>query len=342
MQVGYTYDPAHTAHREAGHPERPERLARTMALLAERGALGRLTAVEPTEADDDALARVHAPAYLGVLDAVCARGGGLLDPDTYATAESCALARRAAGGLLRLTDAVLAGQLDSGFALARPPGHHARPFAAMGFCLLSNVALAARHAQAQHGVARVMIVDFDVHHGNGTQEVFEADPSVLVVSSHRFPFYPGTGAITETGAGPGAGATVNIPLPAGTADAELLALYRRVLFPLADRFRPELVLVSAGYDAHHRDPLGDCALSVRGLTDLLLVAMEIADTHADGRLVATLEGGYDVEALGYCVLAAFTVLQDPAAEIEDPFGPAAAPGPSLAALTEDLRALHRL
>lgn len=342
MSTGYTYDPTHTAHAEAGHPERPERLERTMALLAERGALEGLTAIEPAEASHEALERVHPEAYLGVLEAFCARGGGRLDADTYATAASFEVARRAAGGLLRLTDAVLEGELANGFALPRPPGHHARPLAAMGFCLLSNVALAARHAQAAHGLERVMIVDFDVHHGNGTQEAFEADPSVLVVSSHRFPFYPGTGALEETGAGPGEGATVNIPLPAGTADAELLALYRRLLPPLAARFRPELVLVSAGYDAHRLDPLGDCSLSVRGLTDLLLVAMEVAEAHASGRLVATLEGGYDVEALAQCVLAAFTVLQDPAAEVEDPFGPASSPGPSLAALTEELLALHGL
>jgi acetoin utilization deacetylase AcuC-like enzyme len=337
----FTFDDAHTLHRESGHPERPERLAAVRAHLEREGLWDEARRLPTPEAGEGALARVHAEAYLALLDDVAAAGGARLDPDTYATADSIAVAKRAVGGLLGVTDAVLGRRAASGFALTRPPGHHARPFAPMGFCLYANVALAVQHARAVHGVARVLVVDFDVHHGNGTQEVFYDDPDVLVVSSHQHPFWPGTGALTETGAGAGTGTTVNLPLPAGTDDA-LVALYRRVLPPLAARHRPEVVFLSAGYDAHHLDPLGGLALSVAGLADLARLVAEVADAHAGGRLVAALEGGYHTGALAAAVTATFRVLDDPSAEVPDPFGASAAPGPSLAPLADAVRALHAL
>jgi acetoin utilization deacetylase AcuC-like enzyme len=337
----YTFDDAHALHREPGHPERPDRLAAVRTLMEREGLWDAARRLPTPEAGDEALLRVHAEAYLELLEAVAEAGGARLDPDTYATADSFAVARRAAGGLLAVTDAVLGGEAASGFALTRPPGHHARPFAPMGFCLLAHVALAVEHARAVHGVERALVVDFDVHHGNGTQEVFYGDPDVLVVSSQQYPFWPGTGAITETGVGAGEGATVNLPLPAGADDA-VVELYRRVLPPLAARHRPEAFFVSAGYDAHRFDPLGGLALSVAGLTEVVRTILEAADAHAGGRVVLALEGGYHTDALAQAVASTFRVLADPAAEALDPFGPAPASGPPLARLTEAVCALHAL
>lgn len=338
----YSFRDDHTAHRAAGHPERPARLAAVRERLDADPRLGGLLHLRGQEASREALERVHDPAYLDLLDAFCADGGGLLDVDTYATPASARVAREACGDLLAIVDAVAAGRARNGFALVRPPGHHARPAAAMGFCLLAHVAVAARHAQAVHGVDRVLVIDFDVHHGNGTQEVFYADPSVLTFSSHQTDIFPGSGALGEIGDGPGEGFCVNAPLPAGTADAPLLELYRRVLLPLADRFRPELVLVAAGYDAHRLDPIGGLALSIGGLTALMHVALEVADRHAGGRLVASLEGGYNTDVLGHAVAASLRALCDPSAPVYDPFGPTRLPPVSLGALIADLRALHRL
>jgi acetoin utilization deacetylase AcuC-like enzyme len=340
--LAYCFDPTHAGHAEPGHPERPARLDAVVARLEAEGMLARMHRVPALAAPREALERVHDPSYLDLLETASDIGGLRLDPDTYCTPDSFSIACRAAGGTLAVTDAVLGGEAAAGFALVRPPGHHARPFAAMGFCLLSNVAVAVRHAQRAHGVERVLVVDVDVHHGNGTQEVFYDDPSVLFVSSQQAPpFWPGTGALAETGAGAGEGATVNVPLPPGTADG-LVDLYRRVLPPLAARFRPEVVFLSAGYDAHHLDPIGGLALSVAGLAGLARIVAEVADAHAGGRLVAALEGGYHTGALAHGVRATLGVMEDPAAPIDDPFGPALAAGPDLRRLTEALVALHGL
>ncbi|HYE95591.1 MAG TPA: histone deacetylase [Rubricoccaceae bacterium] len=340
--IAYALDPTHALHSDPGHPEGPHRLNAVEDLLLEEGWVERVLRAPALPAPPEALARVHAVEHVELLEALCARGTASLDMDTYATAESYGVAVRAAGGCIAITDAVLEGRASSGFALVRPPGHHARPFAAMGFCLFNNVAVAARHAQAVHGVERVLIVDFDVHHGNGTQEIFYDDPSVLFVSSHQYPYYPGTGALAETGAGPGEGFTVNLPLPGGTTDGPLLDLYRRVLLPLNDRFRPEVVFLSAGYDAHRLDPLGGLALSVAGITDLVRVCSEVAERWAGGRVVAALEGGYHPDALAHSVLSTFRVLDDPSAEASDPFGPSPRLGPSLEQLAGHACALHRL
>jgi acetoin utilization deacetylase AcuC-like enzyme len=339
--LAYAFDPTHVAHAEEGHPERPARLDAVIARLEAEGMLSAMRRVQVDEAPRAALERIHHPSYLDLLDTVAAAGGARLDPDTYCTPASYGIARRAAGGVLAVTDAVLGGDAQAGFALVRPPGHHARGFASMGFCLLANVAIAVRHAQRVHGVRRVLVVDFDVHHGNGTQEAFYEDPDVLVVTSQQFPFWPGTGAITETGAGAGTGATVNIPLPAGTGDA-LATLYERVLPPLAERFQPEAVFVSAGYDAHWHDPVGGLALSIQGLAAIAGVVAGVADAHCGGRLVAALEGGYHVGALASGVLGTLRVMEDGSAHVDDPYGPAPARGSDLVRVTEALVALHGL
>ena len=336
------------AHAQPGHPERPARMAAVRAALAADPGLADLARVAGEPASRAALERVHTPAYLDRLESVCAHGGGDLDADTYATPASLDVARQSCGNLLAVVDAVMDGEVARGFALGRPPGHHARPAAAMGFCLLSNAAVAARHAQAR-GAERVMVVDLDVHHGNGTEEAFFEDPSVLFVSSHQAGLYPGTGALADVGAGPGRGATVNLPVPAGTGD-ELAALYRDVLPPLAARFRPDLVVLSLGSDAHRLDPLAGLRLSVRGLADAATVVRETADAHAGGRVVGTLEGGYHVDAPTSAtnwkstatVAAVLRRFQDPAAEVADPFGPTSQSARDLGPLAEAVRQLHGL
>lgn len=336
------------AHAEPGHPERPERLHAVRKrldadpVLAEARDAGRLVRVDGTEAPREALLRVHTAAHLDGLDALAARGGGHADPDTYVTADSPRIAREACGDLLAAVDHVMDGRARNAFAIGRPPGHHARPSAPMGFCLLSNVAVAARHAQAVHGARRVLVVDIDVHHGNGTEEAFYADPSVVFFSSHQAGLYPGTGRIDDLGEGAGRGATVNLPVPAGTADAGLVGAYRRLLPALAARVRPDLVLLSAGYDAHRLDPLGGLALSVAGITDLVRTVAEVADQHAGGRLVASLEGGYHAEALAHGVASTLRVLLDPSAEASDPFGPTRAPDPDVGPTVDAVARVHGL
>ena len=353
--TAYTLRSDTGAHAEPGHAERPERLAAVAARLAAAPVLaaarldGRLAQIEGDASPGAlraALLRVHSAAYLDALDALAAAGGGAADADTYVTPASPRVAGEALADLLACVDAVMTGAAGNAFAIGRPPGHHARPTAAMGFCLYSNAAVAARHAQAAHGAARVLIVDTDVHHGNGTEEALYDDGTVVFFSSHQAGLYPGTGALGDTGAGAGRGATVNLPVPAGTDDA-LVGAYERLLPALAARVRPDLVILSAGFDAHRLDPLGGLALSIAGLADLARVVARVADEHAGGRLVATLEGGYDAEAggggaLAYGATSTLRVLLDRGAEPDDPFGPTRTPGPNLDALVADVAARHGL
>ncbi len=319
MTTAYCFDPEHVYHKQSGHPEQPARLTLVMARLRETGRLDRMLRVGLREDVDEAIGRVHPAPYSELIAAHCERGGGQLDADTFATSDSWRIARNAVGGLLEVTDVVLDGAADNGFALTRPPGHHARPFASMGFCLLANAAIAARHAQQREGVERVMIVDFDVHHGNGTQEVFESDSSVLVLSSHQDPAYPGTGALNEIGFDDATGTTLNLPYPPGTGDAALVSAYRRLVPLAAERFAPDLILVSAGFDAHFLDPLAQSNLTVGGFADLMRIILAAANEHCEGRLVALLEGGYHPPALAESVRACLTVMEDPTASVEDPF-----------------------
>ncbi|MFO7179915.1 MAG: histone deacetylase [Pseudomonadota bacterium] len=275
------------------HPERPERLlAARRAVDSVRDTLP-FTPLAARDASDEELARVHTRTYLDSLGELSGQWGDL-DPDTYVSPQSVAAARRAAGGSLELVDALLAGRAPLGVALVRPPGHHARPSAAMGFCLLNNVAVAAAHARAR-GVERVLILDWDVHHGNGTEEMFYEDPTVLYVSLHQAPYYPGTGAVNDVGAGAGTGYTVNIPLPPGATDAVYVEAFRRVIAPILDAYRPELALVSAGFDPHVRDPVGGMALTDGGFAAL---ALELrAALPAPCPIGLVLEGGYDTAGL---------------------------------------------
>ncbi|HXX67501.1 MAG TPA: histone deacetylase [Polyangiaceae bacterium] len=275
------------------HPERPERLSAARDAVVGSGVGFRSVNVRP--ATDSELARVHDPAFISSLAKLRGRTG-YLDPDTYVSPESVDVARLAAGSTVSMIDDLIAGPISKGVAILRPPGHHARPARAMGFCLLNNVAIGAAHAHAR-GLERVAVIDWDVHHGNGTQEMFWRDPHVLYVSLHQFPFYPGTGDVGETGDGEGAGYSVNVPLAAGGGDAVYRAAFERVVLPVVDAYAPELVLVSAGFDASARDPLAQMQLSANAFGWMARELARIAEATARGRIALVLEGGYDLVAL---------------------------------------------
>jgi acetoin utilization deacetylase AcuC-like enzyme len=292
-------DPRFDRHAPLGHhPERPERLAAARAaIVALRSGSGgdRFDAVTPRAATDDELARVHSPRFVESLSKL--RGEeGYLDPDTYVSPQSVEVARLAAGSLVAMVDAMIDGPVAKGVALLRPPGHHARPARAMGFCLLNNIAVAAAHARSR-GVGRVAVVDWDVHHGNGTQEMFWREPGVLYVSTHQFPFYPGTGDVDEVGEGPGKGYTVNLPLAGGGGDAVYASAFERVILPVLEAYAPELVLVSAGFDASARDPLAQMQLSPAAFGWMAREVARVTESSARGRMGLVLEGGYDLVAL---------------------------------------------
>lgn len=314
-----------------GHPERPERLRALLDSLEASPVPGTELRAAPL-ATRAQLQRVHWASYLDLVQS--ARGEyAEFDPDTLTGPDSVQAAELAAGAAIAAVESACAG--TPGFALVRPPGHHAERGRAMGFCLYNNVAVAAEHARAALGIERVLIVDWDVHHGNGTQHHFEDRPDVLFFSTHRAPFYPGSGAASEQGRGEGRGATINAPLPEGAGDGDLAASFAELLLPAAERFRPQLVLVSAGFDAHRRDPLGGFACTEEGFAHLTGVVMDIARRHADGRIALTLEGGYDLDALSASVRACLQVLCGAAPP------PAAAPGRAALAMLRDHPACQR-
>ena len=340
--VGYVYDPLYLEHEMPGHPEGPDRLRAIVAHLEEAGVLGRLTPIEPRDARADDIELLHSPGLAETVRKTAERGGGWLDPDTYVAPRSYEAALRSVGGLLAATDAVLDGHVASAFCLVRPPGHHATPTQAMGFCLFNNVALAAVHALERRGLERVAVLDFDVHHGNGTQDCFYADPRVLYVSTHQYPFYPGGGHWAETGEGEGQGTTVNVPLPRGCGREEYLRAYREVAAPLILRFGPQLLFVSAGFDAHFADPLAQMLLDTRGYYEIASLFRELAGELCEGRIVYGLEGGYDLTALAWSVRACIgTLLGEPFAE--DPLGAGpTVPGPDIEAVLAAVKRAHGL
>ncbi len=294
--VGVVEDPRYRDHRApAGHPERPERLAAVEEAIAERTS--RFVPMPSREADDAELLLAHGREHLAQIAAAVSRAPAQLDPDTYVSPASLHVARLAAGSAADLADAVAAGRLDAGFAAVRPPGHHAEPGRAMGFCLFNNVGIAVRAVQRRQQLDRILVVDWDVHHGNGTQALFEEDPSVLFFSTHQFPYYPGTGAATERGWGRGEGETVNVPLPAGCGDDEYVGAFQRILVPLALRYRPQMILVSAGFDAHRDDPLASMEVTRSGFRGMASIVRALADELCEGRVACVLEGGYAPSSL---------------------------------------------
>lgn len=286
----------------AGHPESPNRLRAIMQQLEQSGTLTRVTRIEPRKAEDEWITQIHTPSYVASLNRHAPTSGRVsLDPDTSMSSGSLTAAYLAAGGVLAGVDAIMVGQVDHVFCAVRPPGHHAEAGRAMGFCLFNNVAIAARYVRKKYGLSRVLIIDWDVHHGNGTQHSFEDDPSVLFFSTHQYPHYPGTGRADERGQGAGEGYTINVPMEAGEGDDEYRAIFYKALVPAADAFKPEFVIISAGFDAHKDDPLASMGLTEAGYADLTGIVAGIAKRHAKGRILSSLEGGYNLTALAASV-----------------------------------------
>lgn len=284
-----------------GHPECPERIG--VLLDAINPSAPGCVPIAARPASGDELALVHDGAYVEQVAATEQQPWYAFDADTPTSPRSFEVSRLAAGGVLALIDAVMAGQVQTGFAFVRPPGHHAERDRAMGFCLFNNVAVGAEYLRRRHGIGRVLVVDWDLHHGNGTQHMFERDPGVLYVSMHQYPYYPGTGDAHEVGTGEGEGRTVNVPLPAGCGDAEYGEAFARIVEPIAHAFAPEFVLISAGFDAHARDPLGGMLLTESGYQSMTRRLLQVAGASAGGRCVAVLEGGYDLGAVRACAQA---------------------------------------
>jgi acetoin utilization deacetylase AcuC-like enzyme len=297
MRVGIVRDPIYLEHvMDDFHPESPKRLMSIYAMLDGLDQKD-LVCVTARAATEEEIEFIHEPSYVSTVRATQGLPHRRLDPDTSTSPQSYEAALMAAGGVLRLIDARLAGQVDNGFALVRPPGHHAESGRAMGFCIFNNIAIGARYLELRHGVKRILIMDFDLHHGNGTQHSFYDSPSVLYMSTHQYPFYPGTGWYDEVGQGPGKGFTVNVPLSGGMGDTDYIQVFRDVVVPIADRFRPEFVLVSAGFDIHKRDPLGSMAVTESGFGEMAKILIDLAARTCEGRIVFVLEGGYDLTGL---------------------------------------------
>jgi acetoin utilization deacetylase AcuC-like enzyme len=342
MKVALVYHPVYLEHDTGQHVENARRLVAVLAHLEETGLGRRLTSLEARAATPGELSLVHDHKYIDYIRDCGQRGGGWLDPDTVMSAGSYQAAVYAAGGALRASEMVFKGEIASAFVLARPPGHHATPGSAGGFCLFNNIAVATRYLLTEYRLERVLIVDFDVHHGNGTQAVFYDHPEVLYISTHQFPLYPGTGRVEETGNGAGKGANINLPLPGGSGDAEYLMAFEEVIVPAARRFKPQFILVSAGYDGHWLDPLASMRLSTGGYARLVRIISELAGELCGGRLVFTLEGGYHLEALSYSVAATLEVLLG-SQDIEDVPGPSPrGSAPDISGLLQRVKEVHRL
>lgn len=296
-KVSLIYSDLFLQHKPpVGHPERPDRLRSIVSYLKSRGVWDSLDHRTPTPATENLLLSTHTQQHLETIRQVCASGGGLLDEgDTHVVPESLYVAMLAAGSVLNAIDIVLGDQTAAAFCAVRPPGHHAERDRPMGFCLFNNVAVGARYAQQKHGIERVAILDWDVHHGNGTQHIFEADPTVLYISLHQYPFYPGTGARSERGTGKGEGYTLNFPLAAGTGEDEYVSVVTDNIVPALSKYQPGLLLISSGFDAHKEDPLGGMELSEASFAKMTDLVKHIAP------VVSVLEGGYNLDALAKSV-----------------------------------------
>jgi acetoin utilization deacetylase AcuC-like enzyme len=291
------------------HPERAARISTAIKHAKKQTWFDQLVPLTPIACDEVWLHCVHDVALVRRAQKACANGQDYLDtPDVLINLHSFDTARLAAGGVLQLVDAVVSGQVNNGFALTRPPGHHAEKNMALGFCIFNNIAIAARYLQKHHGLDKILILDWDVHHGNGTQHIFEDDPSVYYASLHQYPHYPGSGAASETGIGRGVGATLNCPMAAGSTDKDYLQAFEEEVLPNISKFKPEIVLISAGFDAHKADPLGNINLTTSFYGWMTQRVMEIADQYAESRVISVLEGGYNLESLAGSVSEHLSVL----------------------------------
>ncbi len=340
----YSTHPLYVEHTLADHPEFAGRIKSVWQELDSAGLTARMQLLTPDPADDELILKLHTRHYLENLKWVVGAHQDmvLLNPDTYFGPMSLDIARLAVGGVVQAVDEVVVGRATNALAVVRPPGHHAVSDNAMGFCIFGNVALAAHHACTTNALERVMIVDYDVHHGNGTQALLYDDPNTLFVSLHQYPFYPGTGALQEIGSRAGMGYTVNIPLNAGHGDQNYTTIFREIIWPLADRYKPQLLVVSAGFDAHWDDPLAHMNLSLTGYAYLTRELIAMAEKHCDGKIVFVLEGGYNLQALAHGVRnVAHALLGDD--DISDPLGPSPQQRePATAAVIAEVKRVHQL
>ena len=343
MKVGLVYDPIYLKHDTGEHVENAGRLTAIINGLDETGLRQQLTPVKPRPASLEEISLVHPKQHISHIQDVARKGGGWLDADTVMSPDSYEVALYAAGGAIVAMEAVMEGKAKSAFALVRPPGHHATPRRAMGFCLFNNIAIAAEQALARYKLEHILIIDFDVHHGNGTQEIFYERPEVMYVSTHEYPFYPGSGSVEETGRGTARGTTVNIPLPAGCGDSEYIQVFEQIIVPAARRFKPQLILVSAGYDAHWADEIALMQVSVSGFREMVKIIQGLADDLCDSRLVFCLEGGYNLSALAASVKATLDVLLGNAAT-DNPLGQPAHGfrAPKIDSLLRAIKEVHAL
>jgi len=279
------------------HPESPERLQVIYGMLQEPDMKEKFVEVNPRLATDEELEFIHIPRYIQLVASTARRSFMMLDPDTYACPKSYETAKLAAGGVMAAVDKIFRGEVDNAFAFVRPPGHHAESNRAMGFCLFNNVAIAAKYALKTHQLKKALIIDWDLHHGNGTQHSFYENADVLYFSTHQFPYYPGTGYINEVGNGAGKGFTVNVPLSTGPGDAEYMRVFEEVLEPIALEYKPDIIFVSAGFDIYHLDPLGGMQVTPAGFANLAKIVLEFAQETCQGKVVFVLEGGYHLEGL---------------------------------------------
>lgn len=311
LRTGFVFHEEFLRHTTGkDHPETPERLKAIMSILQKNGYFERLELIKVQPADPAWVAKVHSQIYINDLKQVCQKGYSLLDQDTVVGPESFHSALMAVGGVLGAVDAVAHKKVKNAFCALRPPGHHAERERAMGFCLFNNVAVAARYAQLKHKYKKILIIDWDVHHGNGTQNAFYSDDKVFYFSIHQYPHYPGSGSEDETGNGPGKGYTYNVPMFSGSGDLEYIEVFKNILYPVAEKFCPDFVFISAGFDGHKEDPLSEINLTEKGFKEMTEIVLSLADECCQGRVVSVLEGGYNLSSLAHSVKVHLSTLMD--------------------------------
>ncbi len=340
-KTGIVYDPLFLKHTQPGHPENADRLNAILNNLESSKLLTLLETVPSRCATLEELNYCHSENYIERVKEVCLQGGGYLDPDTYTTKFSFDAAVTATGSLIDLTNKVCSGSLKNGFALVRPPGHHALAGGGMGFCIFGNAAIAAKAALKNFEIEKVTIVDFDVHHGNGTEAMVKDDPNILYISTHQSPFYPGTGNKTETGSAKADRTVLNIPLEPGVGDEGFQRIYNELIIPKLIKFKPRLIIVSAGYDAHWNDPLANLSLSLTGYSWISKTLVDLSEKLCNGKIVITLEGGYNLEVLSKGVANSVRALlkRD---DYEDPFGKPPQREPEISELLQEIKKIHNL
>jgi acetoin utilization deacetylase AcuC-like enzyme len=341
LKTGIAFDLVFLKHNQPGHPENAKRLEAILSGLKKNELFEKLIHLKSRIATEDEISICHSEEYVEQVKAFSERGGGYLDPDTYANEFSFDAAAIAVGSSIDLTKAVLNGYLKNGFALLRPPGHHALANRSMGFCLFGNIAIAVKAALQHPKIGKVAIVDFDVHHGNGTQALIGDDPNVLFISTHQYPFYPGTGSIKEIGNGDAEGTVINIPLEAGVGDNGFKIAYEEIILPALRRFDPDLILVSAGYDAHWDDPLANLNLSLTGYNWISRALIKLADEICSGKIVFFLEGGYNLDVLCNGVINTIRALMG-IESFDDPLGQTQQTEPDIKNLIKELHRIHKL